>query len=94
MIVNHTILTEQSNLKNITVNPELIGLQVAFEEEAVRVQPVDLDSAFSTSDESQSALIKEASANLVRHSQNRSAVMRERILPRAGLTIRQTRQVA
>jgi len=41
--------------------------QVAFEEEGVRVQPVDLDSAFTASgdDESQSALIKDASANLV-----------------------------
>lgn len=41
--------------------------QVAFEEEGTRVQPVDLDSAFSVSgdDESQSALIKGASASLV-----------------------------
>ena len=39
--------------------------QVAFEEEASRVQPVDLETVFATSDNSQSKLIKEASANLV-----------------------------
>jgi hypothetical protein len=38
---------------------------VAFEEEAARVQPVDLEKVLVTSDNSQTALIKEASANLV-----------------------------
>jgi hypothetical protein len=47
-------------------------VQVAFEEEASRVQPVDLDSALSTSDDSQSALIKEASANMVKQINNKN----------------------
>jgi hypothetical protein len=43
------------------------SLKVVFEEEGVRVQPVDLDNAFRASgkEESQSALIKSASESLV-----------------------------
>jgi hypothetical protein len=36
-----------------------------FSNDGPRVQPVDLETVFATSDNSQSNLIKEASANLV-----------------------------